>query len=209
MYFKRKAYDQLLEWKNKYADKYAVLLEGARRVGKSTIAERFAKNEYRSYILIDFSKASDEEKACFDDINDINMFFLRLQALRRVDLYDHESVIIFDEVQLFPKARQAIKHLVKDGRYHYIETGSLISIKKNVKNILMNYRLIIFKMSVVSKSNVLMILISFYRKPRFIHMPKRIENTTRQPMVEKRLTYMVNFTSPAARRPLESAPDNG
>ena len=136
MYFKRKAYDQLLEWKNKYADKYAVLLEGARRVGKSTIAERFAKNEYRSYILIDFSKASDEEKACFDDINDINMFFLRLQALRRVDLYDHESVIIFDEVQLFPKARQAIKHLVKDGRYHYIETGSLISIKKNVKNIL-------------------------------------------------------------------------
>ena len=136
MYFKRKAYDQLLEWKDKYADKYAVLLEGARRVGKSTIAERFAINEYKSYILIDFSKASDEEKACFDDINDIDMFFLRLQALRRIDLYEHESVIIFDEVQLFPKARQAIKHLVKDGRYHYIETGSLISIKKNVKNIL-------------------------------------------------------------------------
>ena len=136
MYFKRKAYDQLLEWKDKYADKYAVLLEGARRVGKSTIAEQFAINEYKSYILIDFSKASDEEKACFDDINDIDMFFLRLQALRRIDLYEHESVIIFDEVQLFPKARQAIKHLVKDGRYHYIETGSLISIKKNVKNIL-------------------------------------------------------------------------
>lgn len=136
MYFKRKAYDQLLEWKEKYADKYAVLLEGARRVGKSTIAEQFAINEYKSYILIDFSKASDEEIACFDDINDIDMFFLRLQALRRIDLYEHESVIIFDEVQLFPKARQAIKHLVKDGRYHYIETGSLISIKKNVKNIL-------------------------------------------------------------------------
>ena len=136
MYFKRKAYDQLLEWKDKYADKYAVLLEGARRVGKSTIAEQFAINEYKSYILIDFSKASNEEKACFDDINNIDMFFLRLQALRRIDLYEHESVIIFDEVQLFPKARQAIKHLVKDGRYHYIETGSLISIKKNVKNIL-------------------------------------------------------------------------
>lgn len=136
MYFKRKAYDQLLEWKEKYADKYAVLLEGARRVGKSTIAEQFAINEYKSYILIDFSKASNEEIACFDDINDIDMFFLRLQALRRIDLYEHESVIIFDEVQLFPKARQAIKHLVKDGRYHYIETGSLISIKKNVKNIL-------------------------------------------------------------------------
>lgn len=136
MYFKRKAYDRLLEWKGKYANKYAVLLEGARRVGKSTIAEQFAINEYKSYILIDFSKASDEEKACFDDINDLDMFFLRLQAVRRTDLYEHESVIIFDEVQLFPKARQAIKHLVKDGRYHYIETGSLISIKKNVKNIL-------------------------------------------------------------------------
>ena len=97
---------------------------------------QFAKNEYKSYILIDFSKTSDEEMACFDDINDLDMFFLRLQAVRRVDLYEHESVIIFDEVQLFPKARQAIKHLVKDGRYHYIETGSLISIKKNEKNIL-------------------------------------------------------------------------
>ncbi len=136
MYFKRKAYGQLLEWKEKYADKYAVLLEGARRVGKSTIAEQFAINEYKSYILIDFSKASDEEIACFDDINDLDMFFLRLQAVRRIDLYEHESVLIFDEVQLFPRARQAIKHLVKDGRYHYIETGSLISIKKNVKDIL-------------------------------------------------------------------------
>jgi hypothetical protein len=109
---------------------------GARRVGKSTIAEQFAKNEYKSYILIDFSKVSDDVKACFDDISDLNFFFLRLQALSGIDLYEHESVIIFDEVQLFPKARQAIKHLVKDGRYHYIETGSLISIKKNVKDIL-------------------------------------------------------------------------
>jgi hypothetical protein len=136
MYFKRKVYDQLVEWKENYADKYAVLLEGARRVGKSTIAEQFAKNEYKSYILIDFSKASDDVKTCFDDISDLNFFFLRLQAFSGIDLYEHESVIIFDEVQLFPKARQAIKHLVKDGRYHYIETGSLISIKKNVKDIL-------------------------------------------------------------------------
>lgn len=136
MYFKRKAYDELLNWKKNYADKYAVLLEGARRVGKSTIAERFAVNEYKSYILIDFSNASGEEIACFDDIHDLDLFFLRLQAVRGVNLYAHESVVIFDEVQLFPKARQAIKHLVKDGRYHYIETGSLISIKKNVKNIL-------------------------------------------------------------------------
>jgi hypothetical protein len=136
MYFKRKAYDRLLEWKDNYADKYAVLLEGARRVGKSTIAEQFAKNEYKSYILIDFSKASGDVKKCFDDISDLNFFFLRLQALYGIDLHEHESVIIFDEVQLFPLARQAIKHLVKDGRYHYIETGSLISIKKNVNNIL-------------------------------------------------------------------------
>lgn len=136
MYFKRKAYKELLDWKEKYADRYAVLLEGARRVGKSTIAEHFAANEYKSYILIDFSETSNEIKDCFDDIHNINMFFLRLQAATGVDLVVHESVIIFDEVQLFPRARQAIKHLVKDGRYHYIETGSLISIKKNVKDIL-------------------------------------------------------------------------
>ena len=136
MYFKRKAYDELLEWKEKYANRFAVLLEGARRVGKSTIAEQFAMNEYKSYILIDFSKVSDEVVSCFDDIYDIDMFFLRLQAVTGINLYKNESVVIFDEVQLFPKARQAIKHLVKDGRYHYIETGSLISIKKNVKDIL-------------------------------------------------------------------------
>lgn len=136
MYFKRKGYEKLLEWKSKYANKYAVLLEGARRVGKSTIAKSFAENEYKTYILIDFSIASNDVISCFDDINDLNIFFLRLQAVTGVTLYKHESVIIFDEVQLFPKARQAIKHLVKDGKYHYIETGSLISIKKNVKDIL-------------------------------------------------------------------------
>lgn len=136
MYFKRKAYDKLLEWKNLYSDKYAVLLEGARRVGKSTIAENFAKNEYKSYILIDFSKTTSNILECFDDIGNLNIFFLRLQAETGITLYEHESLIIFDEVQLFPKARQAIKHLVFDGRYSYLETGSLISIKKNVKNIL-------------------------------------------------------------------------
>ena len=136
MYFKRKAYAKLLDWKQQYADKYAVLLEGARRVGKSTIAEHFAKNEYKSYILIDFSKETKEVLSCFDDIANLDFFFLRLQTLKKINLYEHESVIIFDEIQLFPKARQAIKHLVKDGRYHYIETGSLISIKKNVKDIL-------------------------------------------------------------------------
>lgn len=136
MYFKRKAYDKLLEWKKLYSEKYAVLLEGARRVGKSTIAENFAKNEYRSYIMIDFSKTTSNILECFDDIGNLNIFFLRLQAETGITLYEHESLIIFDEVQLFPKARQAIKHLVHDGRYSYLETGSLISIKKNVKDIL-------------------------------------------------------------------------
>ena len=136
MYFKRKAYDELLKWKKNYADRYAVLLEGARRVGKSTIAETFARNEYDTYILIDFAEAGEAIRDCFDDIANLNIFFLRLQAETGVTLHVHKSVIIFDEVQLFPKARQAIKYLVKDGRYHYIETGSLISIRKNVKDIL-------------------------------------------------------------------------
>ena len=133
MYFKRKAYNKLLDWKKLYSDKYAVLLEGARRVGKSTISESFAKNEYKSYILIDFSKVTDNILDCFEDIGNLNIFFLRLQAETGITLYEHDSLIIFDEVQLFPKARQAIKHLVSDGRYSYLETGSLISIRKNVK----------------------------------------------------------------------------
>lgn len=136
MFFKRKVYDKLLEWKKLYSDRYAVLLEGARRVGKSTIAESFAKNEYKSYILIDFSKATNKILEWFDDIGNLNIFFLRLQAETGTTLYEHDSLIIFDEVQLYPKARQAIKHLVADGRYSYLETGSLISIKKNVKDIL-------------------------------------------------------------------------
>ena len=136
MNFERKAYYKLLEWKEKYSGQYAALLEGARRVGKSTIAEHFARNEYKSYILIDFSKATDNIRDCFDDVANLDLFFLRLQAETGVTLHEHESLIIFDEVQLFPKARQAIKHLVADGRYSYLETGSLISIKKNVKDIL-------------------------------------------------------------------------
>ncbi len=136
MKFRRKAYEKLLSWKKNYANHYSILLEGARRVGKSTIAETFAKNEYESYIMIDFGNASKALMECFDDINDLNMFFLRLQAVTGVQLKEGRSVIVFDEIQLFPKARQAIKYLVADGRYHYIETGSLISIRKNVKDIL-------------------------------------------------------------------------
>lgn len=133
--FKRKAYSRLLEWKMEWAGSYAALLQGARRVGKSTIVEEFAKNEYRSYILIDFSKVRKDVLALFEDVSDLDLFFAKLQSFMGKTLYRRESVIVFDEVQLAPLARQSIKHLVKDGRYDYIETGSLISIKKNVKNI--------------------------------------------------------------------------
>lgn len=134
--FKRKLYGALLQWKEQWQGKYAVLIEGARRVGKSTLAESFAKHEYKSYLLIDFSKASREVNALFEDMMDLDYFFIKLQSIFHVNLYPRESVIIFDEVQFQPLARQAIKHLVKDGRYDYIETGSLISIRRNVKDIL-------------------------------------------------------------------------
>ena len=134
--FRRKIVDALLEWKEKRSDRYAVLIQGARRVGKSTVAEEFAKKEFRSYILIDFANTSEEIKALFDDTYHLDFFFLQLQQLTHTRLYEHESVIIFDEVQLLPKARQAIKYLVADGRYAYIETGSLLSIRKNTRDIL-------------------------------------------------------------------------
>ena len=134
--FKRKIYNEILEWKEKRSDKYALLIKGARRVGKSTIAEEFAKNEFKSYILIDFAHTSKEIIGLFDDTYNLDFFFLQLQQLTGIRLYEKESVIIFDEVQLLPKARQAIKYLVADGRYKYIETGSLLSIKKNTKDIL-------------------------------------------------------------------------
>ena len=133
--FKRKLYDRLLEWKHVQNGKTAILIEGARRVGKSTLVEQFAKNEYDSYILIDFNEASEEVTALFNNLMNIDYIFLQLQSIYNVVLKKRKSVIIFDEVQNCPRARQAIKYLVKDGRYDYIETGSLISIKKNTKNI--------------------------------------------------------------------------
>ena len=133
--FKRKAFEKLKYWKEKKAPKYVVLLEGARRVGKSTIAEEFAKQEYKSYIKIDFANVRKEILDVFEDIAEPDLFFLRLQTATGITLHKRESVIIFDEIQLMPKVRQAIKYLVADGRYDYIETGSLISIKKNVKDI--------------------------------------------------------------------------
>ena len=135
MVFRRKVYDRMLDWKRQSAGKTALLIKGARRIGKSTVAEVFARNEYESFISIDFSIAAAEIVELFDHISDLDFFFLRLQSLTGVSLKERNSVVVFDEVQLCPKARQAIKHLVKDGRYDYIETGSLLSIKKNVRDI--------------------------------------------------------------------------
>lgn len=133
---RRKIYDKLLEWKKQNGTS-ALLVQGARRVGKSHIVETFAKKEYKSYILIDFNKADQQIKDIFKhDLDNLNSFFMKLSAFYGKKLYDRESLIIFDEVQLYPRARSAIKYLVADGRYDFIETGSLISIKKNVKDIL-------------------------------------------------------------------------
>ena len=134
--FERKIYAKMLQWKQERDGRTALLVKGARRVGKSTIVEEFARNEYKSYLLIDFSIVSQEVKSLFDDMMDLNFIFLRLQAIFHVVLQERRSVIIFDEVQKCPKARQAIKQLVKDHRYDYIETGSLISIRKNTKDII-------------------------------------------------------------------------
>lgn len=136
MVFKRKLYDRMRQWKQTRQGDSALLIQGARRVGKSTLVEQFAKNEYKSHIVIDFSATSNKITNLFDNMMDLNHFFFNLQNIYQVKLYERKSVIIFDEVQLQPLARQAIKHLVKDGRYDYIETGSLLSIKKNVQNIL-------------------------------------------------------------------------
>ena len=132
---KRKIYDSMQKWKEENG-RTALLIDGARRVGKSYIAQEFAKKEYKSYILIDFNRAPAEITDLFVHyLNDLNMFFLYLSNFYGVKLYERESLIIFDEVQLFPKARAAIKYLVEDGRYDYVETGSLMTIKKNVADI--------------------------------------------------------------------------
>lgn len=132
----RKIYKELIGWKQDGAGKTALLIDGARRVGKSYIAEKFAKEEYKSYILIDFNRISEEVKDLFMNyLNDLDTLFMYLSSYYNVKLFEHESLIIFDEIQLFPRARAAIKYLVADGRYDYMETGSLMSIKKNVNDI--------------------------------------------------------------------------
>ena len=133
--FKRKLYEKMLQWKQERDGATALLIKGARRVGKSTLAEEFAKREYESYIMIDFTEAAQEVRDLFEDVSNVDDLLFHLQYFYNVRLTPRKSVIIFDEVQDCPKARQAIKKLVKDHRYDYIETGSLISIKKNIKNI--------------------------------------------------------------------------
>ena len=137
MKLKRKIYDELVVWKKYSNGKSAMMIDGARRVGKSYIAEEFAKEQYRSYILIDFGRVSRDVLKLFEeDSTDLDLFFAKLAALYSTPLYERESLIIFDEVQQYPKARQLIKYLVADGRFDYLETGSLIRLKKNVQDII-------------------------------------------------------------------------
>ena len=135
MELKRKIYKKFLKWKTEVRGQKALLVEGARRIGKSTIVETFAKEQYASYILIDFNKASKKVRDNFENMNDLDSFFQTLSLEYGTKLYERNSIIIFDEIQKFPHAREAIKYLVLDGRYDYIETGSLISIKENVEDI--------------------------------------------------------------------------
>ena len=132
---KRKIYQKILRWKESTNGTKALLIEGARRIGKSTIAEEFGKKEYKSYILIDFNKATKKTMQSFEDLNNLDIFFQTIMLEYNTRLFERESLIIFDEIQKFPKAREAVKYLVADGRYDYIETGSLISIRENVDNI--------------------------------------------------------------------------
>ncbi len=136
MLLKRKAYGSLLKWKTECKGTKAILIEGARRIGKSTVCKEFGKNEYKSCLLIDFARAGTNIREYFENyLNDLDTFFMLLSTAYGQRLYERESLIIFDEVQMYPKAREAIKYLVADGRYDYIETGSLISIRENVKDI--------------------------------------------------------------------------
>lgn len=135
MEIKRKIYGKILEWKQRCNGKKALLIEGARRIGKSTVAEEIGRNEYKSYVNIDFNKASKKILDSFDDMTNLDIFFQTISLEYNVRLYPRESLIIFDEIQKFPKAREAIKYLVADGRYDFIETGSLISIRENVESI--------------------------------------------------------------------------
>ena len=194
MIFKRKLYQKMLQWKSERNGSTALLIKGARRVGKSTLVEEFAKNEYKTYVLIDFAHVSKQISDLFEDISDLNFFFLRLQVETGVTLYERESVIIFDEVQLKPVARQAIKYLVKDGRYDYIETGSLLSIKKNVQNIVIpseETRLTLFPMDFEEFYWALGNETTYSILPKFWETRQPLEGSHRKLMRDLRLYMLV------------------
>lgn len=184
----------MLRWKNERKGTTALLIKGARRVGKSTLAEEFAKNEYKTYIFIDFANISPKMAALFDDMSNLNFFFMHLQLETGVTLYERESVIVFDEVQLQPKARQAIKYLVKDGRYDYIETGSLLSIKKNVQGIVIpseETRLTLLPMDFEEFYWALGNTASYGIIKQFFEQEHALENSHRKVMRDLRLYMLV------------------
>lgn len=207
--FKRKLYEKMLRWKHERDGNTALLVKGARRVGKSTLVEEFAKNEYESYILIDFTETSEEIKNLFNDISDLDDLFMQLQFQFKTVLKVRKSVIIFDEVQDCPKARQAIKKLVKDRRYDYIETGSLLSIKKNTRNIRIpseETRIVLypmdyeeFKWALSDYTTIPMLREVFEKKKRLG------DNTTRKLMKDFRLYMLIGGMPQAIEEYLKSS----
>ena len=202
MVFKRKVYDKLLQWKELSAGSSAVLLEGARRIGKSTIVEEFAKNEYDDYMILDFARESKDIRNNFiDNMDDLDTFFRNLFLLKGRGLNGKKCVLIFDEVQLFPPARQAIKYLVADGRYEYIETGSLISIRKNVQNILIpseEYRIKMYPMDFEEYLWAIGDTISFDAIKNAFEKRKPLGDAIHRKIMKKFRTYMVVGGMPQA-----------
>lgn len=202
MIFRRKAYAKLLQWKELAAGTSAVLLEGARRIGKSTIVEEFAKNEYDDYMILDFARENrDVQNLFIDDMDDLDSFFRNLFLLKGRDLKGKNCVLIFDEVQLFPKARQAIKYLVADGRYDYIETGSLISIRKNIQNILIpseEYRIKMYPMDFEEYLWALGDTVTFEAIKSAYERRKPLGDSVHRKIMKKFRTYMVIGGMPQA-----------
>ena len=202
MVFKRKVYDKLLQWKELSAGSSAVLLEGARRIGKSTIVEEFAKNEYDDYMILDFARESKDIRNNFiDNMDDLDAFFRNLFLLKGRGLNGKKCVLIFDEVQLFPPARQAIKYLVADERYEYIETGSLISIRKNVQNILIpseEYRIKMYPMDFEEYLWAIGDTISFDAIKNAFEKRKPLGDAIHRKIMKKFRTYMVVGGMPQA-----------
>ena len=202
MVFRRKAYAKLLQWKELAAGTSAVLLEGARRIGKSTIVEEFAKNEYDDYMILDFARENrDVQNLFIDDMDDLDSFFRNLFLLKGRDLKGKNCVLIFDEVQLFPKARQAIKYLVADGRYDYIETGSLISIRKNIQNILIpseEYRIKMYPMDFEEYLWALGDTVTFEAIKSAYERRKPLGDSVHRKIMKKFRTYMVIGGMPQA-----------